>query len=96
MPKIYQFDDFDDCIGRYAEESIYCIARAHIKPDPNSENYRIIEKFSSNNKRDLRHDKLQFGICLNHCRKFSNGSINNTQSYDTYKHPKREEVKSIT
>lgn len=64
---LYRFDDYEKCFGLYEPAALYCVVNSFIKPDTKSHLYNLIDKFSSNRKQHLRHDKLQRGICINSC-----------------------------
>jgi hypothetical protein len=42
MPKLSKFDDFDRCLSSF-EESMFCVAEVHIKPDQSSTLWNYIE-----------------------------------------------------
>ena len=68
MPKLFHYDDYDQCLGLYDNEAFYCVVNTFIKPDEKSELSKFITEFSSNKKQHFRHDKLQRGLCLNGCK----------------------------
>lgn len=87
MPKLYRFDDYEQCMGIYENEALYCVVNSYIKPDSNSEIYKIVEEFSSNRKQHLRHNKLQRGLCVNSCKKIVENSQNQGRKYFVGKIP---------
>ena len=71
MPDLFQFDDYQKCLGRNIDQSHtpYCIVNTYVKPDYTSELYNYINEFSMREKQHFRHDKLQRGICMEQCLK---------------------------
>lgn len=65
MPKVYGFDDYDQCMGIHKDKTLYCVVNTYVKPDAESELYGFIRYFSSNKKQHFRLDKLQRGLCMN-------------------------------
>lgn len=94
MPNLYQFDDFEKCLGDINEKTtLYCVVNSYIKPDANSELYNLIANFSSNRKQHLRHDKLQRGLCLNSCKKVVQSLGDESQKYLVEKFPMDSKVR---
>lgn len=81
MPKVYKFDDIDNCFGSFGAQAVYCITSSFIKPDYRSELYKAIDSFSINTKQHLRHDKLQRGVCLNICQDLMQKFVHDSQKY---------------
>lgn len=70
MPRIYAYDDYDECFTSYdSPDPAYCVARSVIKPDNRSELWRFIQDFSNDTYRHYRHDHLDRGLCVERCRK---------------------------
>ena len=67
MPNLYNFDNFEMCLGSFNRRSPFCIVNSVIVPNSSSTLYDEIRNFSRNAKQHLRHDKLQYGICLHSC-----------------------------
>ncbi|EAT39710.1 AAEL008518-PA, partial [Aedes aegypti] len=66
MPKMFEYDQYDDCLFSDPEEvqATFCLVRVVIKPDNGSELWRLIESFSSNRKLHFNHALLDRGICI--------------------------------
>lgn len=79
MPKLYGMDDFDQCMEREGNLSVYCIARITIKPDESLDLWNYIEEFSRNRKKHFRHDRLQRGVCINRCKELMHPFAYSTQ-----------------
>ncbi|EDS45872.1 conserved hypothetical protein [Culex quinquefasciatus] len=79
MPKLYAYDDYDECFDAYdTPEQVYCVARSVVKPDNGSELYRFIQDFSADTYRHFRHDHLDRGLCVERCRRLVAGLDNST------------------
>jgi hypothetical protein len=87
MPMVYRFDDYEQCMGIYERDALYCIVNTHLKPEPKSELYRFIKNFSTNTKQFFRHDKLQRGLCVNGCQKAIIKMGKSSQKYFVKKFP---------
>ena len=87
MPKIYRYDDYDQCLGLYDKEAFYCVVNTFIKPDEKSELSKFITEFSSNKKQHFRHDKLQRGLCLNGCKDVIDKMGKSSENYLVKKFP---------
>lgn len=87
MPKLYKFDDYEDCMGTYQSEALYCVVNSIIKPDSSSELFNYIKDFSSNKMQHFRHDKLQRGMCVNKCRKLIHKIERDAKNYFVKKFP---------
>lgn len=65
LPKIHQYDDFDECD---ADNGLYCITRSYIQPDNSSEVWRAIKVNPATFSQYLQHtfsifsDKFLFDI----------------------------------
>jgi hypothetical protein len=68
MPKIYTFDDYDQCMTSAGGPNTYCTVRTIVKPDNNSAVWKMIAEFSSDHKRHYEHSSLLRGICVNRCK----------------------------
>lgn len=68
MPPLNKFEDFDACLQVYGDDAKFCYVRTAIKPNPSSQLYKFMMKFSSNQKQHFRHDKLTRGVCINTCQ----------------------------
>lgn len=68
MPPLNKFEDFDACLQVYGDDAKFCYVRTAIKPNPSSQLYEFMIKFSSNQKQHFRHDKLTRGVCINTCQ----------------------------
>lgn len=84
---VYRFDDYEQCMGIYERDALYCIVNTHLKPEPKSELYRFIKNFSTNTKQFFRHDKLQRGLCVNGCQKAIIKMGKSSQKYFVKKFP---------
>lgn len=42
FPKLFQYDEYEDCRMTYREQYVYCVVRARIRPDDGSELWRNI------------------------------------------------------
>lgn len=84
---IYRFDDYEQCMGNYESEALYCVVNSYIKPDPQSELYKFIMDFSKNKKQHFRHDKLQRGLCVNTCQRLIQKMGRNSNRYLVKKFP---------
>lgn len=68
MPSLFGLEDYDKCLTEYPLiKSTYCYTDVTIKPDENSSLWIFIREYSSNYKRNFRHDRLQRGLCINWC-----------------------------
>lgn len=83
MPKLSDFDEYDECMDLHKSEAKYCYVKSLIKPDYDSLVYRNIEEYSSRRKQHFRHDRLTRGICLNRCMEFIN-SLDKETAEDYY------------
>lgn len=92
MPMLYRFDDYEKCFGLYESKALYCVVNSFIKPDGKSQLYKFIDKFSSNRKQHLRHDKLQRGICINSCEEIVQKLGRNANNYFVEKFPMNSKV----
>lgn len=87
MPKLFQYDDYDECMGTFGTEAVYCVANVHIEPNASSQLYSFIMQYSNNRKQHYRHDKLKRGVCVNVCRKLienMNNNFTNNSMNDDY------------
>lgn len=91
---IYRFDDYEQCMGIYEEEALYCVVNTYVKPDPRSELYKFMMDFSKNRKQHFRHDKLQRGLCVNTCRSLVQKMGRNAQKYHVSRFPMDSKVSS--
>lgn len=92
MPMIYRFDDYEQCMGIYESEALYCVVNSYIKPDAKSELYEFIMDFSKNTKQHFRHDKLQRGLCVNTCQNLLHKMGRNSNKYLVKKFPMNSKV----
>lgn len=92
MPMLYRFDDYEQCMGFYEDEALYCVVNAFIKPDPSSDVYKFIQEFSSNQKQHFRHDKLHRGLCVNSCERILQKMGKNAENYFVKKFPMNTKV----
>lgn len=81
MPMVYHFDDYEQCMGIYEGQALYCVANTYVKPDASSKLYNYIMEFSANKKQHFRHDKLQRGLCINTCQKVLKKLKRNAEKY---------------
>lgn len=93
MPKIFRFDDYEQCMGIYDSEALYCVVNTYINPDENSKLYNFIKEFSSNRKQHFRHDKLQRGLCVNRCKSVIDEVEKISHDYLVAKFPMDSEVR---
>ncbi|KAL9693697.1 hypothetical protein quinque_012982 [Culex quinquefasciatus] len=69
FPKLFQYDEYEDCRMTYREQYVYCVVRARIRPDDGSELWRNISLFSEDT-RHYDHRMVERGICVQNCEKF--------------------------
>ncbi|KAM7345043.1 uncharacterized protein ACRADG_011514 [Cochliomyia hominivorax] len=65
LPPLYDFDNYDHCL--WQTSSKYCMIYAEIESNNYSEIWQNIEMISTDSSHHYRHDKLFFGVCLEHC-----------------------------
>ncbi|XP_058836497.1 regulator of hypoxia-inducible factor 1-like [Topomyia yanbarensis] len=65
LPKLYDYDDFDDC-RRANPEYEYCVVKAHLEENTKSALWRQISRYSAD-PRHYRRDVLELGICVDRC-----------------------------
>jgi hypothetical protein len=95
MPMVYRFDDYEQCMGIYENEALYCVVNTYVKPDYRSELYRYMKDFSKNTKQFFRHDKLQRGLCINSCQQAVIKMGRNSQKYFVRKFPMDSKVSEL-
>lgn len=93
MPMVFRFDDYEQCMGIYENEALYCVVNTHIKPDKKSDLYKFIMEFSSNKKQHFRHDKLQRGLCINGCKSAIDKMGKSSENYLVKKFPMEPKVR---
>uniref|UniRef100_A0A6E8VSC0 Acyl_transf_3 domain-containing protein n=1 Tax=Anopheles coluzzii TaxID=1518534 RepID=A0A6E8VSC0_ANOCL len=72
MPKLWQMDDYDECLespGPGEPPGVYCGLSVVLKPNNQSELWKLIEEFSSDYKRHYNHQVLKWGVCIKRCQK---------------------------
>ncbi|XP_058465293.1 nose resistant to fluoxetine protein 6-like [Malaya genurostris] len=69
LPKMYKYDDYDQCMREFDVKAVYCLVDTTIKPNSTATIWPLIQKFSNDSKRSFRHDRLQRGLCMNWCSK---------------------------
>lgn len=94
MPKLNVFDDYNECMGKYGDEALYCLVDTHIKPD-RSELFNLIRHYSKNIKKNFRHDNLVRGLCVNKCREIVERLGSNKTQYFVEKFPTDTKVSSL-
>ncbi|XP_037928540.1 nose resistant to fluoxetine protein 6-like [Teleopsis dalmanni] len=73
MPSILKLDDYDTCLYHNPDgNGIYCLSYVEVVPNTTSENWRIIEKYSSLPRHRFRHDILFIGTCIKRCKDLAN------------------------
>ncbi|KAL7030734.1 hypothetical protein ACKWTF_006765 [Chironomus riparius] len=82
MPNMYKYDDYNECLGIFNDEAVYCIANVKIQHNSSSELNNFIVEYSSNHKQHYRHDKLKRGLCVNYCLKLI-GNLSDITQYHT-------------
>ncbi|XP_058460688.1 O-acyltransferase like protein-like [Malaya genurostris] len=65
LPKLYDYDDFDDCRNANPEY-LYCVVKTHLVEDSKSVLWRLISTYSAD-PRHYRRDELELGICFDRC-----------------------------
>ncbi|XP_058461156.1 nose resistant to fluoxetine protein 6-like [Malaya genurostris] len=79
MPKLYMYDDYDECFDAYdSPDPVYCVSRSVIKPDNRSDLWRFIEDYSNDTYRHYRHNHFDRGHCVERCRQLVARLDNNT------------------
>ncbi|XP_035793618.1 nose resistant to fluoxetine protein 6-like [Anopheles albimanus] len=71
MPKLWMTDDYEECLelpGPDDPDGVYCTATVVLKPNNQSDLWRLIENFSSDYKRHFNHAVLKRGICIQRCQ----------------------------
>lgn len=96
MPMLYNFDDYEQCMGLFEDEALYCVVNSYIKPDDTSNLYNYMMEFSSNGKQHFRHDKLQRGLCTNTCMKLIDNLRANSEKYYVDEFPLNTKVTTIS
>ncbi|XP_053686198.1 O-acyltransferase like protein-like [Sabethes cyaneus] len=66
FPKLYDYDDFDDCKRANPDRYRYCVVKAQLEEDANSQLWHEITQYS-NDPRHYRRDILELGVCLDRC-----------------------------
>lgn len=66
MPPQYSGDDYTRCMIE-GDEALWCSSYSIIKPNESNPTWNLIQKYSSDKKRQFRHDLLHIGICINWC-----------------------------
>uniref|UniRef100_A0A336MZR2 CSON010596 protein n=1 Tax=Culicoides sonorensis TaxID=179676 RepID=A0A336MZR2_CULSO len=67
VPPLYSVDDQKECFLDAGEEFQYCIVLTVIKPDNTSTVWNLVQKYSSDTRRNNRHDIILSGLCLKWC-----------------------------
>lgn len=68
MPRLYGLEDYDRCLTEFPLiRATYCYTDVTIKPNESSSLWNYISEYTSNYKRNFRHDRLQRGLCINWC-----------------------------
>ncbi|XP_062554963.1 O-acyltransferase like protein-like isoform X2 [Armigeres subalbatus] len=81
LPKLYDYDDFDDC-RRGNPDFQYSVVKVHIVQNSSSVLWRQIKTFSSD-PRHYRRDILEIGVCLDRCSTLPDTNSNHP---DTVRH----------
>ncbi|XP_058812736.1 nose resistant to fluoxetine protein 6-like [Topomyia yanbarensis] len=70
FPKLYDYDDFEECRRIYREQYIYCVVRARISPDEESLLWKNLSRFSED---QFRYDRRvhERGLCVQDCERTS-------------------------
>ncbi|XP_055616435.1 nose resistant to fluoxetine protein 6-like [Toxorhynchites rutilus septentrionalis] len=63
FPRLFEYDDFEKCRGKYRQHYVYCVVRAHIAPDDNSLLWKNISLFSKD-WRHYDHRIVERGLCV--------------------------------
>ncbi|XP_050093927.1 nose resistant to fluoxetine protein 6-like [Anopheles aquasalis] len=82
MPRVFQYDDYDVCLNDNPTiGSVYCVVKAIVHPDTQSDIWHLIERASVNWKQNLNHAHLDRGLCLRDCeqRLLASGGHNDTR-----------------
>ncbi|XP_055536792.1 O-acyltransferase like protein-like isoform X2 [Wyeomyia smithii] len=66
FPKLYDYDDFDECKRANPDKYQYCVVKAHLEENASSQLWREINQYS-NDPRHYRRDIIELGICLDRC-----------------------------
>lgn len=69
MPKLFEFEDFDDCLGNSKGISRYCMVDVELQNKPESPLWNNIRQQSTGT---FRYDKLFLGVCWNRCLNYTN------------------------
>ncbi|XP_058832018.1 O-acyltransferase like protein-like [Topomyia yanbarensis] len=67
MPVLHQYDSFESCM-RSKPLARFCVVKTVVKPNNQSEIWRIIEKYSKYSYQ-YRHSVLTRGVCVESCEK---------------------------
>ncbi|XP_058466275.1 nose resistant to fluoxetine protein 6-like [Malaya genurostris] len=70
FPKLYNYDDFEECRRNYRDQYIYCVVRAHVNPDDRSTLWMNLSRFSED---PFRYDRRiqERGICVQDCERLA-------------------------
>ncbi|XP_058456880.1 uncharacterized protein LOC131434243 [Malaya genurostris] len=80
MPVLHQYDSFESCM-RSKPLATFCVVKTVVKPNNQSELWRIMEKYSQH-PYQYRHSVLSRGICVERCEKLvSDMSVAQRQTY---------------
>nr|XP_029728562.1 nose resistant to fluoxetine protein 6-like [Aedes albopictus] len=66
FPTLFEYEDFESCRKTYREQYVYCIVRARIIPDDDSQLWRNVSIFSEDSFH-YDHRVLERGVCVQNC-----------------------------
>uniref|UniRef100_A0A1Q3FSA5 Acyltransferase 3 domain-containing protein n=2 Tax=Culex tarsalis TaxID=7177 RepID=A0A1Q3FSA5_CULTA len=69
FPKVFEYDDFEECRREHRDEYAYCVVHATISPDESSDLYRNLTTFSQDTLH-YDHTRLERGVCIQECKQF--------------------------
>ncbi|XP_053698545.1 nose resistant to fluoxetine protein 6-like [Sabethes cyaneus] len=66
FPKLYDYDDFEECRRTFREQYIYCVVKTHIRPDNASLLWKSLSRFSED-ECHYQHRVQERGLCVQQC-----------------------------
>ncbi|KAL1395086.1 hypothetical protein pipiens_011497 [Culex pipiens pipiens] len=69
FPKVFEYDDYEECRREHRDEYAFCVVHATISPDESSELYRNLTTFSQDTLH-YDHTRLERGVCIQECKQF--------------------------
>ncbi|XP_055587213.1 nose resistant to fluoxetine protein 6-like [Uranotaenia lowii] len=66
FPKIFVYDQFEECQQLYKADYVYCVVHARIQPDAQSQLWQNISIFSRDPSH-YDHSLLEYGVCIQNC-----------------------------